>query len=536
MFNTEPQTEQTQAKRSTFTSSLAFKIVIPVVGVIALTCLFLFAIYSKRLEAQGNEMLRRQLASYATSKAAELTEPLWSFQSELIYQLMHSYRDNQNLFSVRLYDLNDQLIEQEVDICNIPYSMVITTERLLTKKTGGEEFKLGKLVIQYHDGVIMADIKNRSESDIAFTCVLMAILAGTIWLSIHVLIGRPLRRIKTSLDENMGKGERMPLKWSSHDELGDVVIAYNSLLHEVEMQTSALINMNKTLRFEVENRIIAEKELSKVHDQLEHTVAMRTLELNLANHELLDLDQQRAAFLSSASHELRTPLAAVLGFATLIKKHFNKFFMPVADEHALRKKGEVILNNLDIINREGGRLTRLIDDLLDLNKIEAGHMEWRDSELNIPMEIHRSVMTMNSAVENNPNVNLKVTMGEEFPSLIFDPDRFQQLLINLLSNAIKHTKAGVVRLEAGSDQHTVTITVSDTGKGIPKDDLEFIFHKFYQSGDDPTYRPTGTGLGLPICKNIVEHYGGEISVQSEMGAGSTFTVTLPANLDVPKMF
>lgn len=516
--------------------SLALKIVTPVVGVIAVTCVFLFTIYSKRLEDQGNTYLRHELESYATSKAAELSEPLWNFQTDLISRLMHSYLDNRNLLAIELYDFKGELVAQENKEDTAAFSTVMVAERLLSRTAGGEEFDLGRLVVKYHDGNIMADLANRRGSDIAFSLVLMVILAGTIWFTVHLLVGRPLKRIQRSLRENTAQNKRTPLSWSSRDELGDVVFAYNGLLQEIEHQTSALMSMNTTLRYEVENRIIAERELAKVHEGLEHEVAMRTLELNLANQELIDLDLQRAAFLSSASHELRTPLAAVLGFATLIKKSFSKFFMPYAEERAINDKGEVILNNLDIISTEGGRLTRLIDDLLDLNKIEAGHMEWRDAELDVTEEVHRAMATMHTAVDNNPGLDLRVSTGAHMPPLTFDPDRFQQILINLLSNAIKHTQAGIIRLTAEEDYGIIRITITDTGSGIPRDDLQFIFHKFYQSGSDHTYKPTGTGLGLPICKNIVEHYGGDISVKSEMGVGTTFIVELPSNRNIPKIY
>lgn len=488
------------------------------------------------MEEQGNSFLKNQLDSFATSKAEEVTDPLWNFQNDLLERLMKSYRDNENLFSISIYDVHGNMIAEEKDICHVPFSVVMSTERTLTRKSGEDIFELGRLVVRYHDGRIRSDLLNRRESDIIFTIALMVILAGVTWLSIHLLVGRPLRRIKESLHENANNNERTPLVWDSNDELGEVVHAYNNLLHEVEQQTSELVHMNQSMRIEIDNRLMAELELSKIHNKLEQQVNMRTLELNIANQELRELDRQRAAFLSSASHELRTPMTAVLGFATLIKKTFEKVFIPMAQDQVSYEKGQLILNNLDIIKTEGDRLTRLIDDLLDLNKIETGHMEWRDKKMDVIQELHRSANTLASSFDENPALELKVRTDMDIPHISCDPDRFQQVIINLLSNAIKHTSKGVIRIKAEVDNGIIRIQISDTGNGIPEGDMPFIFQKLFQGGGTTTHKPEGTGLGLPISKQIVEHYGGELKVESKEGTGSTFTVELPADRTVPKMF
>lgn len=526
--------EKETPQRASF--PLALKIVLPVVFAIALTCLFLFTVYSHRLEQQGNLLLRNQLESFATSKATELAEPVWNFQADFIHRLMHSYLDNDNLLEIILYDTNGQEISEVANQAPPHFSTIMVTERVLRRKAGEEVFTLGKLVVKFHDAQVQADLKSRQESDIIFTCVLMVILAGSIMLAVHLLVGRPLKRIRNSLEENRETGRRSPLLWNSSDELGEVVSAYNLMLEEVQQRTEALIGMNSTLRYEVENRILAERELGKAQEELEHKVAMRTLELNLANQELIDLDQQRSVFLSSASHELRTPLAAVLGFSTMVKKHFTKFFIPIAEQNELADKGAIILDNLGIIGREGARLTRLIDDLLDLNKIEAGHMEWRDEKLDVEEEIRRCIDTLASSAAKRPGVDLKTTIHQNIPALYCDPDRFQQLLMNIITNAIEHTETGVVRVEAQSENYLIRIIVTDTGAGIPEDQMPFIFHKFYQGPPKDDYKPSGTGLGLPICKNIVDHYGGDITVKSNVGKGTSFTIEIPSNLEIPEIY
>lgn len=524
----KPTSPRTSPRRVGLMSSLAFKIVFPMVGIIAMTCVLLFTIYSMRSESLGNDILKEQLETFASSKATELSEPLWNFQTDLLERLMRSYLDNHNLLRITLYDTNDQVIAEKKAITDLPYTTVMTTERKMTRTSGGQTFDIGRLEVQYHDGHLQKEMSGHLISDSVFTLILMAVLAGTLWLSVHVLVARPLHRLRQSLHDNMSNSRRTPLVWKRNDDLGAVVEAYNELLEEVELRTESLVKMNYIMRSEIDQRRIAERELAKIRDELEHKVTLRTIELKRANEELRELDKQRAAFLASASHELRTPLAAVLGFATLVRKQFVKHFIPRIDEIDLAHKGKVILNNLEIIGKEGDRLTRLIDDLLDLNKIESGHIDWRDQDLDVCDELQSAAETMSAEVDRNPDLSMIVEADKNLPPIYCDPDRFQQVLINLLSNAVKHTQAGVIRLQASAEAGMVTIRIYDTGKGIGEEDLPFIFHRFYQSGGEQNFKPSGTGLGLPIAKNIVEHYRGHIRVESEPGVGSTFIVEIPA--------
>ncbi|GAB7022307.1 sensor histidine kinase [Salidesulfovibrio brasiliensis] len=527
-MSSKPQGPASFFNRGTkFTRSLAFKIILPVTGVILLTCVALFALYSHRTAEQGRADLRERLELFANSKAAELAEPLWNFQFEHLKRLMRSYQDNQHLYRATLYDHQGRIIADVKPAMDLPYSEVIHTERRLRRAAGNEVLDLGRVAIEYHDGDMRTELLKRRRVDTIFTIVFMVVLGSTVWLSVHFIIGRPLKRIQNVLHENTTNGLRKPLVWNKRDELGEMVQAYNAMMRQVEQQTHDLVEMNTTLRSEVAQRRRVEEELNKAQQELERKVEQRTLELRLANKELIELDKQRSAFLASASHELRTPLSAILGFAILVKKHFKKHFMPLTEGHGLEDKSETLLANLRIIGKEGKRLSRLVDDLLDLNKIEAGHMEWRDTELNVPDEIARATKTMSSSLNRKPEVNLYVFTETGLPPINCDPDRFQQVLINLLSNAVKHTDKGEISLKTGLENGMISISVSDTGKGIPTEDLPFIFQKFYQSGSGDTFKPTGTGLGLAICKNIVEHYGGDISVQSRSGVGSTFTIELP---------
>lgn len=258
-------------------------------------------------------------------------------------------------------------------------------------------------------------------------------------------------------------------------------------------------------------------------------------ELEEANLRLTELDRVKSALLSSVSHELRTPLTAVLGFAKLISKEFSTSFAPlVSDNPELERKRQRIAKNLNVIEVEGERLTRLISDVLDLSKIESGKATWRDRDIDLKELIRNSAAVVQELFAQKPGTTFVVNVQEDLPSIHADPDRIIQVLINLLNNAVKFTPQGIVELSAVvNGDGWVRLTVSDTGIGVAEEDIKDIFNMFHQvrRGDTIKLASEGAGLGLAISKEIVEHYGGSIMLESKVGEGSRFTVSLPVSAD-----
>ena len=282
-------------------------------------------------------------------------------------------------------------------------------------------------------------------------------------------------------------------------------------------------------------------DLERLDRRLEQLVVDRTRDLSRkarelaeANERLRSLDEIKTSFLSSVSHELRTPLTSLLGFAKLITKDFSRSFAPQAAETDQAAKAERISRNLDIIVQESERLTRLINDFLDLSRIEAGRMNWRDSKVAVADCVQRAAGAVRMAFDGDSQVCLRVNVPRDLPRLRVDPDRLEQILLNLLDNAAKFTERGAVTVDVIPDGGTLHFCVSDTGHGIDPVELDGIFDKFRQAkgGDTTRERPKGTGLGLSICKEIVEHYGGRIWAESEPGKGSRFHFLLPMAPDV----
>lgn len=254
-------------------------------------------------------------------------------------------------------------------------------------------------------------------------------------------------------------------------------------------------------------------------------------ELKQREEELKEMDQLKSNFLSSVSHELRTPLTSVRGFAKLINKDFSRRFMPLAEgDQRLEKMATRIAGNLEIIQSEGERLTRLINDVLDISKIESGSVEWRDDTVVVKDVANQAFNAVSGQFVEKPGVEASMRVADDLPHLAADPDRLVQVLVNLMNNAAKFTDEGVVELIVEkTPEGWVRMSVRDTGAGIPPEDIDKVFDKFHQVTKSDTLqdKPTGTGLGLTICGQIVEHYGGRIWVESELGRGSTFSCVLP---------
>ncbi len=277
------------------------------------------------------------------------------------------------------------------------------------------------------------------------------------------------------------------------------------------------------LEHEIAERKRIEDGIRKLNAGLEQRVLERTAELRHALEELKRLDEMKDAFLSSVSHELRTPLTSIRSFSEILLQY---------DHESPETQREF----LQIINIESERLTRLINDLLDLSRIRAGGMVWQDVPLSVGEVVEDAAKALQQLLAEK-SLQLCLEISPLLPILHADRDRIQQVLTNLLGNAVKFSFEGgeiLVRAEPvsgtgpGATPGKIRICVSDQGIGIEKKDHEAIFEKFHQIPTESSRdKPKGTGLGLPICKEVIRHYGGEIWVESEKGKGSTFFFLLP---------
>ncbi len=260
-------------------------------------------------------------------------------------------------------------------------------------------------------------------------------------------------------------------------------------------------------------------EYSRRLEEKSRELQIATDDLKAANARLQELDKLKDGFVSTVSHELRTPLTSIRSFSEII--HDDPELPP-----------EQRTEFLGIIVKESERLTRLIDDILDLAKMESGKLEWQMKTVEPRELIEEAVAATTGMARQRGNVRLNQALESELPAIYVDADRLIQVLVNLVSNAIKFSDPddGHVWVTAGGDDSSLKVTVRDNGIGIAPEDQSKIFERFRQAGNTMTEKPKGTGLGLPISVEIVNHFGGEITVDSRPGHGAVFTVKIPAAL------
>jgi signal transduction histidine kinase len=236
------------------------------------------------------------------------------------------------------------------------------------------------------------------------------------------------------------------------------------------------------------------------------------------SEQLALASQHKSQFLANMSHELRTPLNAILGYAELLVDG-------VYGELPDKPRGVI-----ERIQNNGKHLLELINDVLDLAKIEAGRLTLTLEDYSLA-EVVRSVVTATEPLASAKGLKFTGVLQDDMPKAHGDARRVSQVLLNLVGNAIKFTETGEVEIRAARDKGQFVLTVRDTGPGIAEADQERIFGEFQQIDNSNTRKQGGTGLGLAISKRMVEMQGGTISVESVLGQGSTFRVALPVHVD-----
>lgn len=257
-------------------------------------------------------------------------------------------------------------------------------------------------------------------------------------------------------------------------------------------------------------------------------LANKASELEEAYEQLTVLDELRSSLLSTMSQSMRGPLTSVLGYANHVRMDLAKVFGKEGGGDS--KARDRIMGNLAVLEDEALGLRSLVDEFMDYTAIQAGTAHWRDKTVHAEKPLRRAVARGQEHLDDKPQLSLVLDVAGYLPKIHIDPSRMEQVIDVLLDNAIRHTSRGTltVQAETGEDG-AVVITVTDMGPGIPVDALATVFEPFFQLHTPGMQEVTaiGAGLGLALCRGIVEHYGGTVRVESELGVGSSFVVTIP---------
>ena len=326
---------------------------------------------------------------------------------------------------------------------------------------------------------------------ISIAFVTAILIMGGSYLIVRYVIVKPVKHLKEVSDAISAGEWNVRSEIQTGDEFEDLSHAFNRMLRN-------LVNMQDRWR--------------KVHADLDHKVD----ELAQANLALYESNRLKSDFLATMSHELRTPLNSILGFSDVL-----------LSSDQLSDKQQRWVGN---IKTSGDQLLNLINDILDLARIEAGKMQVKLEEFSIH-DVCEGLLNMFRPLAEKKNIDLRGQLDPGIPLLRQDVGKLQQILSNLLSNAVKFTpEGGRVILKAEAEPLHLVVTVTDTGVGIAPEEQELVFEKFRQAGNPLTREHAGTGLGLSIVRELAKLLGGEVTLQSELGRGSTFTVRLPLQL------
>jgi len=343
-------------------------------------------------------------------------------------------------------------------------------------------------------------------------------LGGRVASGTPMMVGDYLAELPDSpfvgIVREAGFRSQVAVPLAAHDQVIGVLYAMSRVPHQFRTEDQQLLAaLADHAAIAIENAKLYD-EVRRHAQELGAKVAERTRELRETNQQLEAASRHKSQFLANVSHELRTPLNSIIGFTRLV----------------MRKTGGQIpalqRENLEKVLVSAEHLLNLINGLLDLSKIEAGRMEVFTEPVRLDELVRTAAATVRPMLRSG-DVRLVDEISPDLPLVHTDRDKLRQVILNLLSNAAKFTENGEIRISAWPENGAVRLTVADTGIGIAQNELQAIFEEFRQGDMSSTRRYGGTGLGLAIAKKFVTLLGGDIAVESEVGKGSKFTITLP---------
>jgi signal transduction histidine kinase len=445
----------------------------------------------------------RDLATLGRTVESSVSEAVWEVDRPSLGALLHGLRLNAIVSGVRVVadDGKVMMADGEAD-GPVPAGWFRASVPLDYRSRRGVLHRLGNLEISSSPAVVWERLRAGLYASLLTS---LALVAG-LWLMFSLTLSHQVSKSVSGVARVVAGWQARPVmepvepaRYPYRDELGTLVEALND--HRRRLAESL-------------------QDLNETNHDLERRVADRTRELSQAKEAAESADRMKSAFLATMSHELRTPLNSIIGFTGIL---LQELAGPLNTEQ--RKQMGIVRDN-------SSHLLELINDVLDLSKIEAGQLQVSREPVDLEA-VTRKVVAAAQPMADRKHLQLEWAASPGLPPITSDRRRIEQILANLVANAVKFTESGSVRVRVAAADRGVRLEVADTGIGIAQGDLERLFEPFVQIDSGLTRKYVGTGLGLSISRRLAQLLGGSISVASVAGGGSTFTVLLPRE-EVPE--
>jgi len=488
--------------------SIKVKLVFLIVSVTTLAVMVAGLIFTLRDQNAARRELRERLQGTAALIASNATAALTFNDRDTAAELLASVMDNRHMHVAAIYDVKGRLFTFRKRAAGDHAPRELTGP---SPNPGFENLIEATAPIRI-DGrtigtvLLMADLealKQRTRelgANLLFATIVAMAVAVLLSITLQGVITTPLKELAEAMKRVRDRRDfSQKLKVDRRDEIGQLIEVFNDLLARLEEH---------------------ERQAQLHRNSLEEEVAARTVALERARQEAETASRIKSEFLANMSHEIRTPLNAIIGMAGLARK---------------KELSPDLENYIRIINKSARALLGTINDILDFSKIEAGRMEMESVDFRLSKVIG-DVTSMFTEKAAEKGIEILVDISDTVPDVVCgDPMRLQQILVNLVSNAMKFTEKGeieirAVRTEEDGSHCRLLFSVRDTGIGIPPDKRDSLFSAFTQADGSTSRRFGGTGLGLTICRKLVELMDGDIWVEGEEGKGSTFHFTAVLSL------
>lgn len=473
--------------------SVQGRFLVAFVPAVLLVVVLFVGIFEVAAYREATSDLREKLNRLGANLSIVLAEPMAAGERDLISSVIANAVNDRDIASIAVIDGRGNTIVRMARDGDPGENLIF--DKPLTHSSAGTNGGVGRLIVTLTDARIHEEMIARLYFSVALSALLLGAIAALSLIVYRRVVGEPLSRLMEVINETgQGRGGRRVVP-TRDDEVGDVFHAFNRM-------------RDRQHRYQID--------LEAARAGLERRVRERTAELKKAHDEALAANRAKSQFLANMSHELRTPLNSIIGFSEILT--MEKVGTP-----------EERLEYAQDVHDSGVHLLNLINDLLDLSKAEAGKLDLNESTISLPAMLEACVgMVRKSADEKGLSITIDVPPSA--PALRGDERKMRQVFLNLLSNSVKFTPSGgsITIHSRPTPAGGLAISVIDTGIGIAQADLDRVMRPFVQVDNVFTRRNTGTGLGLPMVKTLIDLHGGAFKLTSAPGEGTVAGIQFPA--------